>query len=167
MSGNRNATPKTAAAARFLKSTQSGLLFGNGNVDIGARIRNGNSSVVGHVRPINSVTKERRSGVFLESNKVESRANPWLAISRIMCHLNISDEVAKSTTRKKLHLLLPRDIPQSVSEKSKDEIRKTYPVGNRYLSYPETKEGRGRLNKYARRRDGAGSWEILKGFSYF
>ena len=50
-------------------STLSELLFGNWNIDIEARIRDDNSGVVEHVRPINSVTKGRRSHGFLGSNR--------------------------------------------------------------------------------------------------
>ena len=58
--------------AHFFKSMLTELLFGNGNVDIGARIRNDNSSVVEHVHSINSFKKERRLNGFLESNRGES-----------------------------------------------------------------------------------------------
>ena len=51
-------------AARFLKSSLSELLPANENIDIAARIRNDNSSFVEHVRPIRSVTKERRLDGF-------------------------------------------------------------------------------------------------------
>ena len=71
------------------------LLFGNGNIDIGARIRNDNSSVLEHVRSINSVTTERRLNGVPESNREELETNHWLALSHIMGPLNITDEVGK------------------------------------------------------------------------
>ena len=46
--------------SRFLKSMISELTYGNENVDISTRIRNGNPRVVEHARSINSVTKGRR-----------------------------------------------------------------------------------------------------------
>ena len=55
--------------ALFLKSTLDGLLFGSGNVEIETRIRNDNSSVVEHVRSINSDSQDRMSNGFLESNR--------------------------------------------------------------------------------------------------
>ena len=56
-------------SARFFKSTLAGLLVGNGDIDIGMRRRNDNSSVVEHVHSPNSVAKERRLNGFLESNR--------------------------------------------------------------------------------------------------
>ena len=87
--------------ARFVTSMLSELLFGNGNVDLRTMIRNDNPSVVEHVHSINPVTKERILNGFPESSMGGIGANRWLSLSRIMEHLNISDEMAKSTTRKK------------------------------------------------------------------
>ena len=55
--------------ARFLKSTLSALLFGDGNRSIWARMPSDNSSVVGNALSINSATKERMSNGCLESNR--------------------------------------------------------------------------------------------------
>ena len=62
--------------SRFLESMSASLMFGNGNVEIDTGIRSDNAVVVDHVRPINSVTKERRSNVFLESNREEPGGGP-------------------------------------------------------------------------------------------
>ena len=62
------------------------------------------------VHSINSVTNGRRSNGFLESNREESGTNPWLALSRIMGPLGISDEMDKTTTRSKIILLLSRNV---------------------------------------------------------
>ena len=86
--------------ARFVKSTLYGLVSGNGIVEIETSTRNDNSSVVEHVHSINSVTKERRSDGFLESNRDGSGANSRLALSRIAGPLNISDVMTKSATQK-------------------------------------------------------------------
>ena len=56
--------------SRYLKSTISELLFGNGNISIGAMVRNDSSSVVEHVYPINSAAQGRMSNGALESNRV-------------------------------------------------------------------------------------------------
>ena len=47
-----------------------------------------------------------------------------------------------------------------MSKKVQSEIRKTYPENNRYLAFPETNDGRGDLDKFARRRAGADSWQM-------
>ena len=60
------------------------LLFGNGDVGIETRIRNDNPCVVAHVRPINSVTKERMSNGFLESNRAGPETNHWVDLSNIV-----------------------------------------------------------------------------------
>ena len=96
--------------ARSLKSMSSGLLFGNANVEIATRIRNDNPSVVEHVHSITPAAKERRSNCFLESNREEMGPNPRLAVSHITAHLKVSGEMAKTTTRTKLILLLSRNI---------------------------------------------------------
>ena len=136
--------------------------MGNGNIDIGAIIRNDNSIVVEHVRPINSVTQERRSNGSVESNREESETKPWLVLSHITGILNIPEEVAKSATRKRLILVPSRSISQSVTRNGKDEIRKTYTSDRQYLAFRETKEGLKYLHTFERRRDGAGSWQMLK-----
>ena len=46
--------------ARLLKSTLGGMVFGNENIEVVARIRNDNSSVAEHVHSINSIAKGRR-----------------------------------------------------------------------------------------------------------
>ena len=51
-----------------------------------------------------------------------------------------------------------------MSGKAKGEIRKTYPSGKQYSSFPETKEGLVDLDAFNRRRDGADSWQIAKRF---
>ena len=56
-----------------------------------------------------------------------------LDLSNITGALNIPDEVAKSTTRKKIILLATRNISQTVSDKGTDAIRGTYPSGKQYL----------------------------------
>ena len=153
-------------AARFLKSALEELLFGNENVDIETRIRNDNSSVVAHVHSIGPIAKERGFDGFLERNREDLGANPWLALSHIMRPLNISGELAKSTTRMKLILLSPQNIPQTVSDNGKDEITKTYPAGTQYLARAATKGGRKYSNPPARRGSGAGSLALRKGFSF-
>ena len=50
--------------ARFLRSTLTEFLLGSGVVAIDTRIRNDNLSVVEHVHPANSVTKQRRPNGF-------------------------------------------------------------------------------------------------------
>ena len=103
----------------------SELLFGIGNVDKETRLRNGNSSVVELVRPINSVTMERRMGGFLESNREGSGINQRLAISRIMGGLHISDEMAQTKARGKLVMLSARNISQTTGGGNKDVISKS------------------------------------------
>ena len=93
--------------------------------------------------------------------------NPWIALSHIAWHLNMPDEVAKSTTRAKLILLLCLDIFRTTSEKAEDEIRQTYPPGKQYLARHATKEGRKDSNTFTRRRDGVCSWQIAKRFPLF
>ena len=150
--------PRPAAAtARFVKSMSAGLMFGNENAQIETGMRNDNSSAVDHVHSIRSVTKDRRSNGFLESNREELETNSWWALSHITGPLNFPDEMAKSATRNKLILSLPRNISQSASGKVKYDIGKTYPAGKQYLAFPETKEGRGDLNTSTRRRYGADS----------
>ena len=96
---------------------------------------------------------------------MELGANPWPALSHIMDPLNIPDEMAQSKTQEKLILLLSLDISQTVSEKGKDEIRKTYPSGRKYLAFRETKEGRLDSNTFVLSRAVANSWEMPKRFS--
>ena len=72
--------------------------------------------------------------------------NPWLALSRIMGPLNISDEMAKTTTQNKSTLLMSGNIPQTASGKAGGAIRKTYPSG-----IPEAKEGQRDLDAFTRR----------------
>ena len=81
-----------------------------------------------------------------------------------MGSLDISDEMAKSSSRAKVILLLSRNIAQTMSGEVKDEIRKTYQSGGQYLAFPETKEvrGEGDLDTFLRPRDGAGSWEMAR-----
>ena len=85
--------------ARFLKSTIVGL-YGNWDVDIETGVRNDNPIVLEHVRPTNSVTKGSSLNGFLKSNN-EPCNNPRLALSRIICGLDTSDEMAKTTTNNK------------------------------------------------------------------
>ena len=79
---------------RFLKSTLSEFLFGNGSIEIETRIRNDNSSDVEHVHPIKSVTQERRLNGTRERNREEYGTKPRLALSHITPPppLNITDE---------------------------------------------------------------------------
>ena len=123
-SGEMQAAMRGPGAARFLKTTLEELLFGNGDIGIEARIRNGNSSVVEHAHSINSVEKDRRPIGCAESNREELETHPWFAVSHIMGPLNISDGMPKTTARRKL-ILLSRNIPQTASVKVKDEIWKT------------------------------------------
>ena len=90
--------------------------------------------------------------------------NPWLALAHITGPLNIPGGMAKSATRKKLILLLRRDICQAISEKDKNVIRKTYPSDKQYLTSPETKESRNHPDTFIRGRDDVGSCDILEGF---
>ena len=53
---------------------------------------------------------------------------------------------------------------RTVSEKSKDATRRTYPSGKQYLPTPETKEGRKGAIAFIWCREGVGSWGILKRF---
>ena len=110
-------------AACFLKSTLTELLFGNGYIDIATRIINDNSIVIDHVHSVNSVAKERRLTGPLESKRYELETNPWLALSQIMEPLNISDEMTKTTARRK-PILLSRNTPQKSGEKVKGGTRK-------------------------------------------
>ena len=93
-----------------------GLLSRGGGIDISTWIRNDNSSVVEHVRSINSVTKERALHGLLESNRAALGEKPLLALSIITGPLNISDGMAKTMARNKL-ILLPRNISKEVSWK--------------------------------------------------
>ena len=77
-------------------------------------IRYDNFSVAEHVRSANSSTKRRAVNGFLDSNREALRNNPLLALARrVMRNLNIPDEVAKTSARDKLILLLVRRIPQN------------------------------------------------------
>ena len=143
------------------------LLFWNEKVDIETRSRCDNSSVVGHVHSIYSVTKGRMPNGFLESNSEELDINQWLALSRIAGGLDISDEMAKPTTRNKLVTLSAMNIPQAAIEGNRDVIRKSYPSDKQYLAYPETSGRRKYLRKFTRRRDGAGSWGIIEKVALF
>ena len=71
-----------------------------------------------------------------------------------------------SATREKLILLLSRNIAQTISGKGKNAITKTYPAGKQYAASRETEEGRKHLYTFARRRDGAAIWKMLKRFVY-
>ena len=134
----------------------SELLLRNENVDIETRIRNDNTIDVEHAHSINSVSNGRRSIGCLESNRAEQEPNPWLSLSHIKGPLNISDESAKSTTRGKLISSSPRDISQAAIENGRDEMRKTYSAGRKYLAFRETKERRKYLDTFARRRTFSG-----------
>ena len=59
------------------KSMLEELLVGYDNVDIEKRIRHDNSIFVEKVRPIYSITKERRSNGVLESNREDMGKNQW------------------------------------------------------------------------------------------
>ena len=108
-SGEIQAAFHVGDTARFFKCMLYGILFGNENIATVAMIRNDCPEVVGNVHPINSAAKERMPNGFLESNRGDG-ANPCLALSHIMDPLNISDEMAKTTTQNKLILLLSRNI---------------------------------------------------------
>ena len=88
--------------------------------------------------------------------------NPWLSLSQIAGPLDISDEMPKTTPRKKLILLLARNTPQAISGKDKNALRKTYPSDRQYLAFRETKEGRNHSATFVRRRGGAGIWKMLE-----
>ena len=103
-------------------------MFGNRNVEIETGIRIENSSVVEHVRPINSVKQGRRSHVFLSSNMKGLVGNPWLALSHIAVPLNIPDEMTKASKQTKLILLLSRNIYRTMSEKVNEEIRRSISI---------------------------------------
>ena len=49
-----------------------------------------------------------------------------------------------------------------MSEKAQNAIRGTYPADKQYLACPGTKEGRGDLNTFARRRAEVDSWIMEK-----
>ena len=102
---------------------------------------------------------------FPGSNGEDRETNPWLGVSHIAGPLNISDEMAESTTRNMLIVFPARNIFQTVIGKAEDEIRQTYPAGKQYLAVAETEEGRADANAFARRGAGAHSWEITKMFS--
>ena len=85
-----------------------------------------------------------------------------VSISRIAGPLNISGEMAKSTTQAKSIWLLSRNILQTVSEEAEDEKMGTYPARRQYLAFPETKDGRQDSNTFARRRTGADCRHIMK-----
>lgn len=73
--------------------------------------------------------------------------------------------MAKSTTHKRLILLLPRSISHTLSEKSKGAIRETHPVGEQYPASRETEGCRKYMDTFMRRIDGLGNWETLKRFA--
>ena len=100
---------------------------------------------------------------MLEGDREELGGNPRLALSHILDPLNIPAEVAKTTTWQKLILLLARNITQTIGDKDKNVLRKTYPSGKQYLALPETKEGRVYSIKFTRPRAGSRSWEIPAG----
>ena len=73
---------------------------------------------------------------FLRSNIDRLDINRRLALSHITGGLGISGEMAKTTTRNKLIMLLARNIPQTTSEKNKQVIRKRSSSDKQYLSPP-------------------------------
>ena len=147
--------------SRFFKSMLSGLLIGSENVEIEAIIRNDNSSDAEHAHAIKSVDKDRMCDGFLESNRDWDGPNPWLALSHIAGPLNISEEMDKSMTRSTLALLLSRNITQSMGKNVKGEIRKTYPSGKQYLSFPETKKDRAANGRRGYLESGEKVWPIV------
>ena len=147
----------------FSEKYVSVILFGNEKVEIEKRSRCDNSIVVENVHSINSVTKARRFYGLLDSNRAESGTNHRLDLSHITDPVNILDEVAKTTNRKKLILLLARDIAHAIGDKDGNVLMGKYPLGKQYLASPETKEGRGYMKPFERRRSGAGSGQMLEG----
>ena len=79
--------------SRFVRGTLGSLMLGNGNAETETIIRNDNPIVVEHVHSLNSVTKGRRSNLFLEINREELETNPWLPLSHIVGDLDISDDM--------------------------------------------------------------------------
>ena len=105
--------------SRFVKSALSEIMSGNENVEIVARIRNDNPSVVEHVRSINSVSKARRLNGFIEINRNGLGANLRLALSNIMGALNMSGEIAKQRPGINLSYYFRRISPSRWAEKEK------------------------------------------------
>ena len=118
----------------FSKSSVSELLIGNGNVDIGAEIRNDNPSVAARVHSIKSVSKVRRMIVVLESNREGLGITHRLSLSHIMGGLDISDGTSITTTRNKSIVLLSMNISQATSAPTRNFIRKSYPSDKQYLA---------------------------------
>ena len=56
--------------------------------------------------------------------------------------LNKPGETTKTTTPTRSIAFLARKILQTIGEKYKDVLRKGYPSGNQYLSFPDTQKGR-------------------------
>ena len=69
--------------------------------------------------------------------------------------------MAKTTTQNKLILLLPRNISQTIGEKTKNAIRQTYQAGKKYLAPTGKKEDRKYLNPFARQGAGLGSGQTI------
>ena len=63
--------------------------------------------------------------VFLESNRGKSDTNKWLALSHIMGGLDISGEMAQTTTQNKPITLSSNNISQTTSDRAKNAIRET------------------------------------------
>ena len=86
-------------------------------MDIGAEIRNGNSSVVGHVQSINSLAKERMLNGLLGSNPEDMDISEWLALAQRPTGLNIPVGMKKAETKTKFLTLLARNIFRTVGAK--------------------------------------------------
>ena len=91
----------------------------------------------------------------------------WLGSPHIHGGLNISAEVTKSTTETKLLMFLARNIFRTISGQTKDVLRKGYPSGKQYLAATVTQKCQKYLNTFARRRDGAGSRDIIEKIAIF
>ena len=76
--------------ARLLKSLAGGLLVGDAGVDVETSVMGGNSSVVVHVHPINSVSNGRGISSFLEIATKALNLNVWLSLAHIPGEISIA-----------------------------------------------------------------------------
>ena len=63
--------------ARALKGILEALLFGNVGLGIPTYVRNDNADAAYQVDSANTVTNEKRIGVFLDRNMEEIEKNKW------------------------------------------------------------------------------------------
>ena len=95
-------------------------------------------------------------GEMLLKTRLSTAHTPWA--------ISMSDELTKSTSQTKLIALLEMNKSQTISERSKDVIRKSYPTRKKCISFPDTTKNHQDLDTFTRMRAGEGSWEIHGGF---